>query len=156
MTKNNDIYGAFLGSGGTSYSIYYELEKQEIIFESNYEKKINDILSKNFNDIIDNKMYFNVKIINKKIQPLELFFNIIKKKKFFNLKISRSNYNLYIIDIKFISIDNLLSKNLNDNIIVNFEYSNIEYENNLLTTEEKRCLKIKKIYDNLKCKIHQI
>jgi len=99
-----------------------------------------------FEDINNDIMIFDHgKYHTKQIEPLETILECIKNQTKIDLILNR---NLYIIHLKGVvlkEIINILSESSMDKLKVKFEYDSIEYENNLLTKEEKRAIQLDRI-----------
>lgn len=115
---------------------------------------INDELLKTdlkFHDIDDDVMIFeHGKYHTKQIEPLEIILDFIKNKTKIDIIINRNLYKIYLKGVIFKEITNLLSKSSMDKLIVKFIYDNIQYENCLLTKEEKRAIQIDRILKKVK------
>ena len=128
-------------SAGTS--IY---PSQSVIFKIGEDsEKDENILITRFNDIISDEIHFFPQIDGKKIQPLETVMKYIKSQKKMDIKLTRVGYDIQIKGITFKSIRNLLSKDSDTVLKVVFEYEELIYDNNLLTLEEKRSIKVKEL-----------
>lgn len=134
--------GTFIGGQTLTKLFNYN---QSVIFNSNNDENTNIMLGNCFSDIEDNIISFTPIIDSKFNEPIELLFKVINDETLFDLEIHRTNYDIKIKDIKILAIQNLFSKESIGKINVKFTYTEYEYINTILSIEEKRNLKIKKI-----------
>ena len=106
------------------------------------DEDLDSLLSTSYKEIVDNFICFNVYIQEKSVRPLEDILMVINKKEIFNLKIKRSGYDIFINNVRFTKIKNLIESSAKEYIQVEFEYESIEYNNNLKTDLEKRSEKM--------------
>ena len=115
-----------------SYKFIIDGKKSDIDFK--FEDIINDIM------IFDHGKYHT-----KQIEPLETILDCIKNQTKIDLILNRNLYIIHLKGVIFKEITNILSESSMDKLKVKFEYDSIEYENNLLTKEEKRHIQLDRI-----------
>lgn len=100
------------------------------------------MLATSYREIEDNCIYFNVYIDNKTAKPIDDILLMINKKEIFDVKISRSGYDILIKNIRFTKIKNLIESSAKEYIKVEFVYESMEYDNTLKSDLEKRSEKM--------------
>lgn len=115
----------------------------------------NTILNEQIVEVKSNKMYFNVNVIDDKIEPLETILQMIVSKSKMVVEVYSMDkngnimYKILLNNFMFISVNNLLDFKYNSNhdimkLDVTYNFDNVEYIN-LKNKLLYRALKINKI-----------
>jgi len=118
------------------------LEAWEIVLFIGVGEKLDSLLGTSYKEINNKCIKFNVYIDGNSVTPIDQVLKMIKKKETFNLEVTRNGYKIYINNIKFIKIKNLIETSAKEYIEVEFDYESMDYENTLKTKEEKIAEKI--------------
>ena len=138
----NDINGGYSTTGTIYIDNSIQFEPWEAVNFLEMNNDLASILATAYKKIVNNCIYFNVYIDGKTVRPIDDILLMIKKKETFNIKISRSGYEILISNARFTKIKNLIETSAKEYIKVEFEYDNIDYQNVLKTDIEKRSEKM--------------
>ena len=123
---------------------------RETVEFNNIGDKISTLLSTSYKKIKNKYIYFNVYITGNNVKPIEDILLLIKRKELFNVTIFRCGYNIYLGNVNFINIKNLIETTATKYIKVEFDYNTMEYENTLKSKTEKRKEKLNLLKHNIK------
>jgi hypothetical protein len=141
---NSPIYGVY------NDPTEFRKPTQSTIFKMDEKfKKEETILISRFSDIVGDKFIFNPQIDGKELQPLETIMKLIKLKKKFDVELCRCGYNIVLKGVQFKNLTNILSKESDTTLKVEFEYDDMIYDNTLLSIQEKRGIKIKELMNKI-------
>jgi hypothetical protein len=131
--------GIYINSGYNMENYNFNYETAEFL---ELDEKLQSLLSTSYKEIVDNYICFLVYIDGKNVKPIDDILLMINKKETFNLKIERIGYNIFINNVRFIKIKNLIESSAKEYIKVEFEYDSMEYHNVLKNILEKRSDKL--------------
>jgi len=121
---------------------YFPDTTWEVAEFTELDDKLKSLLSTSYKEIRGNCICFHVYIDGKSVRPLEDVLMMINNDEQFNVKIGRCGYNIFINNVKFIKIKNLIESSAKEYIEVEFEYGDMDYDNTLKSDLEKRSEKV--------------
>lgn len=158
ITIDPNLWGGYasmpVGSGWSTPGYNTVIIPTQVVYftigEDTKSKEDEATLMSHFLDILEDKIHFSPRTVGKKIEPMETIMKYIKSKKKFNIKLTRSGYEIEIKGVLLKCISNLLSKDSDTTLKIAFEYDELSYDNTLLSLEEKRAIKVNELMKNMK------